>query len=128
MQRTEFREASILNEDAQTLLELFDAELNVENSVIHTIDLGTFANAGGVFWIAYQSGQPIACGAIRPINDSDAELKRMFVLASVRRQGIGRELLSVIEERSIAQSRRMPRLAQVSARCRTCSETMVISR
>jgi hypothetical protein len=49
-----------------------------------------------LFVIAYDdNGQAVGCGGIRPINQSIAEVKRMF--AKVKAKGVGTEILSYIE-------------------------------
>jgi N-acetylglutamate synthase-like GNAT family acetyltransferase len=49
-----------------------------------------------LFVIAYdEKDQPIGCGAIRPIDENIAEVKRMF--AKVKTNGVGTEILSYLE-------------------------------
>jgi len=49
-----------------------------------------------LFVIAYdESEESIGCGAIRPINENIAEVKRMF--AKVKTKGVGSEILSYLE-------------------------------
>lgn len=49
-----------------------------------------------LFVIAYdESGEAVGCGAIRPIDEKIAEVKRMF--AKVKTKGIGSEILSYLE-------------------------------
>jgi putative acetyltransferase len=50
-----------------------------------------------VFVVARLDGQPVGCGALRPIDSGSAEVKRMFVAASARRLGIGRGILAKLE-------------------------------
>jgi putative acetyltransferase len=54
------------------------------------------------FLVVRHCGRPIGCGAIRRLDDDTAEIKRMFVVPSSRRQGIARRLLVELE-RSAAQ-------------------------
>lgn len=49
-----------------------------------------------LFVIAYNEGnEAVGCGGIRPINESIAEVKRMF--ARVKAKGVGTEILSYLE-------------------------------
>jgi putative acetyltransferase len=50
------------------------------------------------FLVARWDGQPVACGAFRPLTDSLAEIKRMYVEPEFRGRGIGRRLLAALEE------------------------------
>lgn len=53
-----------------------------------------------VFVVGYdEEGQAIGCGGIRPINESIAEVKRMF--AKVEGKGIGSEILFYLEKKAI---------------------------
>jgi GNAT superfamily N-acetyltransferase len=51
----------------------------------------------GRFLVARLDGQAVACGGIKFHGDDPAELKRMWVDASVRGQGIGRRMLAALE-------------------------------
>lgn len=49
-----------------------------------------------LFAIAYdEAGEAIGCGGIRPINESIAEVKRMF--AMIKTRGVGSEILFYLE-------------------------------
>lgn len=49
-----------------------------------------------LFVVAYSDdGEPIGCGAIRPINEEVAEVKRMF--ARTKAVGVGSEILKYLE-------------------------------
>lgn len=54
------------------------------------------------FLIVRRGSEPIGCGALRRLDDETAEIKRMFVVPSSRRQGIARLLLMELE-RTAAQ-------------------------
>lgn len=61
----------------------------------------------GAFFVAYRDGDPVGCGGWRTFEDDPeaAELKRMYVQPSVRRQGIALGLLRVVEESARAAGR-----------------------
>jgi len=50
--------------------------------------------ASGVFFVARQAGQLVGTGALIPRQDGVAEIVRMSVAKDVRRQGIGKKILS----------------------------------
>ena len=45
-------------------------------------------------------GTPVATGGWRRVADGVAEIKRMFVVAAARRRGLGRAMLSALEQRA----------------------------
>jgi len=47
--------------------------------------------------VAYVDGIPAGCGAFKRINDLSAEIKRMFVKAEMRGQGISSRILKELE-------------------------------
>jgi putative acetyltransferase len=51
----------------------------------------------GAFLVAYLDDMPVGCGAVRRLDSSTAELKRMYVTPWVRRRGIGRALVEALE-------------------------------
>src|ERR1035441_5149124 len=54
------------------------------------------ANQPAVSWSAYLiarvGGQPVGCAALAPLDEVTAEVRRVYVVASVRRRGIARLL------------------------------------
>jgi GNAT superfamily N-acetyltransferase len=50
------------------------------------------------FFVGRWDGQAVACGAFRPLSDDMAEIKRMYVDPAYRGRGIGRRLLTVLED------------------------------
>ena len=59
---------------------------------------------GCAFVIAWQGGQPVGCGAIRPFvpeTTGVGEVKRIFVEPAARRQGIARRILNELEETAV---------------------------
>ena len=95
-------EVSIHSDDARALIALLDRELLGEYAPedMHTVDFEGFHRDGGVFVVAYHSGTPIACGALRPISDADVELKRMYVVDSHRGRGVSRQVLTFLESKA----------------------------
>lgn len=56
-----------------------------------------FAEPLGNFWTAWLAGRLVGCVGIRRFNPLSAEVKRLLVIASARRQGVGRRLLATAE-------------------------------
>jgi putative acetyltransferase len=53
--------------------------------------------SGAAFFLARIEGQPVGCGAIRPLEPGVGEVKRMFVVPGARGRGISRLILREIE-------------------------------
>ena len=53
---------------------------------------GDYAPPRGALMIAEQDGQPVGIGAMRPLPDGTAEMKRMYLRPSARGKGAGRAL------------------------------------
>ena len=98
----EIRETTILSDDAQTLITLLDRELLGEYAPehMHTVKFESFHRDGGVFAVAYDAETPIACGALRPITETEVELKRMYVVDSHRGRGVSRQVLMFLETKA----------------------------
>ncbi len=50
--------------------------------------------AGGVYLVGTVDGRPVACGALHPLGDAVAEVRRMYVHREHRRRGFARAVLS----------------------------------
>ncbi|MBA2530310.1 MAG: GNAT family N-acetyltransferase [Euzebyales bacterium] len=61
-----------------------------------------FAPPSGEFLVAYRGEEPLACGGFRRVDDTVAELKRMYVVSRARRTGVARALLSALERSAAA--------------------------
>ena len=64
----------------------------------------------GVFLVATLREEPIGCGALKFHGDEPAELKRMWVAPSARGLGVGRRLLTELENRADEHHSRAIRL------------------
>jgi GNAT superfamily N-acetyltransferase len=51
----------------------------------------------GAFLVAYLDDAAVGCGAVRRLDETTAEIKRMYVDPSVRGRGIGRALVEALE-------------------------------
>ena len=52
----------------------------------------------GIFLIGYENERPIAIGGLRRLQDEICEIKRMYVVPDARSRGVGRALLTALEE------------------------------
>lgn len=67
------------------------------------LDPDEVSEGRGAFLVAYRNGVPVGCGAVRRLDPSTAELKRMYVVPAERGRGIGRLILENLE----AEARRL---------------------
>jgi GNAT superfamily N-acetyltransferase len=87
------------SEAGRLLLSELDADLHERygGGTPVQADAAEFEPPGGAFLIAYVDGEPQACAGYRRYDDRTAELKRMFVRSTGRRQGLARRLLLELE-------------------------------
>ena len=87
------------SETARTLIQELDAELAERYPLhaIHGLHPGESEDPKLIFLIVREGSEPAACGAVRPIDATTAEVKRMFVRSVYRGRGIGRVLLEALE-------------------------------
>ncbi|MDO3679953.1 GNAT family N-acetyltransferase [Paenibacillus ehimensis] len=52
------------------------------------------------FVVAYSDDRPVGCGAIRPLNDKEVELKRFYVEPACRGNGTAKQLLAFLENKA----------------------------
>jgi putative acetyltransferase len=98
--------------EAANLISALDDDLRERypGSPIHGIEPVEFRASGGVFLIGKLDGVGVACGALRPLSDGAAELKRMFVRRDQRGKGFGRAMLAALEKIATRRGFRMIRL------------------
>jgi ribosomal protein S18 acetylase RimI-like enzyme len=102
-------------EDALTLIRQLDEDLcrrypEMPAQKIHGLQPSDLADPNFMFLIARAAGRPVGCGALRALEPGIAEIKRMFVAADWRRQGIARRILSRLESSALAAGRTVVRL------------------
>ena len=92
---------SVGSSAVQALISALDAEITgrypEENANFFGLDVGEITPGRGAFLVATVDGEVVGCGAVRRLNDADAEIKRMYVTPSSRGHGTGRALLAALE-------------------------------
>ena len=83
-------------------MELVAERVAVPPATPEAIFATTDAFAGGAWLVAYEDGEPVACGGLRRLDADTGEVKRMFVTARARGRGHGRALLAELERRARA--------------------------
>jgi DNA-binding MarR family transcriptional regulator/GNAT superfamily N-acetyltransferase len=66
----------------------------------HAGDVTVFREPAGLFLVAYLRGVPIGCGGLKFHADQPADLKRMWVAQSARGLGVGKRLLTELEQQA----------------------------
>jgi GNAT superfamily N-acetyltransferase len=75
-----------------------------------TVAGGDFRLPRGVFLVAAREGAALGCGGLRRLSPGVGEIKRLFVSAPARGQGVGRALLCALEDRARSLGYRALRL------------------
>lgn len=88
------------HDDAKYLVhELFDEQMRRYGFADPPeVDLADFVPPSGLFLVAYVASEPVACGGVRLEKPGVAEIKKMYVRPGRRGLGIGRRILSELEE------------------------------
>jgi len=86
------------NKDFITLVKLLDQDLKTSDGADYLFykQFNKIDNIEYVI-VAYSDGSSIGCGAIKPYNGNTMEVKRMFVKAEMRGQGIAGNILKELE-------------------------------
>jgi GNAT superfamily N-acetyltransferase len=103
----EIKRIDLLSPVAQQLISALNAELNgrypEEGANFFRLDPDDVVEGRGGFFVAYLSGEPVGCGAVRRTDPGVAEIKRMYVAPNARGRRVGRQILDVLE----AEARRL---------------------
>ena len=87
------------NSDFIYLVEFLDADLKIRDGKDHDFynQFNAIVNIKNCI-VGYDGEIPVACGAIKPYDDTTAEVKRMFVLPKFRGKGFAGAILSELEK------------------------------
>jgi GNAT superfamily N-acetyltransferase len=103
----ELRRSDLGSSVAQHLIGELNAELNgrypEEGANFFRLDPHEVEEGRGAFYVAYLAGKPVGCGAVRRLDATTAEIKRMYVDPAGRGNGIGRRMVEQLE----AEARRL---------------------
>jgi GNAT superfamily N-acetyltransferase len=101
MPALEFRRCALESLAAIRLIAALNAELQAtfpEPGATHFSLTGEQVRPGdGAFIVTYLDEVAVACGAVRRLDETTAELKRMYVVPHARGTGIGRALVEALE-------------------------------
>ena len=101
MATIDVRRSTLASPDAVRLISALNAELTAtfpEPGATHFSLSGTQVEDGdGAFVVAYLDAAAVGCGAVRRLDGTTGELKRMYVEPSARSQGIGRAIVEALE-------------------------------
>jgi ribosomal protein S18 acetylase RimI-like enzyme len=71
---------------------------------------GAYAPPRGALLVARHGAEPAGCVALRPLDDGEAEIKRLYVRPTWRGKGLGERLVEAVSARAIAAGYRALRL------------------
>ncbi len=93
--------ADLTSQAARDLIHALNAELSeayAEPGANHfSLEAADVAPGQGAFLVVRREGRPVGCGAVRLLDPSTAELKRMYVEPALRGGGIGGYLVEALE-------------------------------
>lgn len=72
-----------------------------ELTAIWGVRPGQVAPPAGTFLVAWLGGEPVGCGAVRPLVTGEpgvGEVKRMYTAPAARRRGVSRAILTALED------------------------------
>jgi GNAT superfamily N-acetyltransferase len=87
---------------ASDMLAAFAAEIGSlypgwHRGVGPSADPDEFAPPSGGFVVAYGDGRPVGCGGVKRLDESCAEIKRLYIAPEARRSGVARLILGRLE-------------------------------
>jgi putative acetyltransferase len=87
--------------DDAAVIRLTEAQQSELDEMAPDADAVRFALHGDIeFVVGSIDGDAVACGALQRLSDTEAEIKRMYVMPSARRSGLGRTIIAAIEARA----------------------------
>jgi len=89
--------AALLNEH------LRDMHASSPAESVHALDLDGLRHSNITFWTLWEEGQLAGCGALKALNNDEAEIKSMRTAANFKRRGVAKRLLQHIIEQAKAR-------------------------
>ncbi|WP_329335581.1 bifunctional helix-turn-helix transcriptional regulator/GNAT family N-acetyltransferase [Streptomyces sp. NBC_00663] len=89
------------------------------------------SGAAGAFFVAYEEGRPVGCGALRRLEPGVGEIKHVWVHPDARRLGLARRLLAALEQAAAERELTVVRLdthatlIEAQAMYRACGYTEI---
>ncbi|MCU4183360.1 GNAT family N-acetyltransferase [Acidiferrimicrobium sp. IK] len=101
--RVEWRAADAAVPPAATLIEEMILELvgwygRIDGAGAPSATPGDFAPPGGIFLVGWADGEAVAGGGVKRWDADTGEIKRMYVVAKWRGQGLAGGLLAALED------------------------------
>ncbi|MEU0407036.1 bifunctional helix-turn-helix transcriptional regulator/GNAT family N-acetyltransferase [Streptomyces griseorubiginosus] len=100
--------------DARTCLDAYAADIDARfPEGFDTSDLvrpEEVSGDAGAFFVAYEEGRPVGCGALRRLEPGIGELRHVWVHPEARRLGLARRLLAALETEAAARGLTVLRL------------------
>ncbi|GGW90142.1 putative transcriptional regulator, MarR family protein [Streptomyces lomondensis] len=100
--------------DARACLDAYAADLDARfPEGFDKADLvrpGQVSGDAGAFFVAYEEGRPVGCGALRRLEPGVGEIRHVWVHPDARRLGLARRLLAAIEHESLRRGWNVVRL------------------
>ena len=84
----------------QALHDEYDAAAGRALSGGPSAEPSDFTPPSGTFLLAYEHDRAVACGGLKTVGPGVAEVKRMYVVPEARGRGVGRALLTALEDRA----------------------------
>ncbi|MFN8495600.1 MAG: GNAT family N-acetyltransferase [Caldilineaceae bacterium] len=95
----------VRNEDAEQLMN----ELSAELAALYQVGDGSAGFKAedvevprAAFLIARHNGYPVGCGALRPLDETTVEVKRMYTRSEYRRAGVAQAILAEMDRLALA--------------------------
>lgn len=101
----EFRDEPFDGASGRRLLEAFEAEIaslypGWSPTTGPSADPEDFVAPAGLFVVAYEGGEAVACGGYKRLSATDAEVKRVFVTPDARGGGLAGLVMDELEARA----------------------------